>query len=80
MRKLVDKVGDGTETIDEMVEGKLPPALQKAIDKKKEQEGEKKVDEWISADGDRRRVAEKDNRKVKVEDVVRDMWKNATEV
>lgn len=69
-----------SELGEEVKEGKLPPALQKAIDKKKEQEGEKKVDEWISADGDRRRVAEKDNRKVKVEDVVRDMWKNATEV
>ena len=77
MRKLVDKVGDGTETIDEMVEGKLPPALQKAIDKKKEQEGAKKVDEWIKADGSRRRVAEKDQRKMKIEDVVRDMWQSA---
>lgn len=74
----VDKNYKGKD--EEVEEGKLPPALQKAIDKKKEQEGEKKVDEWISADGDRRRVAEKDNRKVKVEDVVRDMWKNATEV
>lgn len=66
---------------DEAVEeGKLPPALQKAIDKKKEKEEEEQVDEWIKADGTRRRVAEKDQRKVKVEDVVRDMWKNATEV
>jgi len=74
----VDKNYKGKD--EKVEEGKLPPALQKAIDKKKEQEGEKKVDEWISADGDRRRVAEKDSRKVKVEDVVRDMWKNATEV
>jgi len=49
-------------------------------DKKKEKEEEEQVDEWIKADGTRRRVAEKDQRKVKVEDVVRDMWKNATEV
>tara|TARA_B100001564_G_scaffold253020_1_gene215108 strand:- start:185 stop:1000 length:816 start_codon:yes stop_codon:yes gene_type:complete len=45
--------------------------------RKKEEVEEEHVDEWIKADGTRRRVAEKDQRKVKVEDVVRDMWQNA---
>jgi len=71
----VDKNYKGKD--EEVEEGKLPPALQKAIDKKKEKEEEEQVDEWIKADGTRRRVAEKDQRKVKVEDVVRDMWQNA---
>ena len=80
-KKFFDYVDKNYKGKDEAVEeGKLPPALQKAIDKKKEKEEEEQVDEWIKADGTRRRVAEKDQRKVKVEDVVRDMWKNATEV
>ena len=71
----VDKNYKGKD--EEVEEGKLPPALQKAIDKKKEEEGEKKANEWIEADGSRRRVSEKDQRKVKVEDVVRDMWEQS---
>ena len=36
-----------------------------------------KMQEWISAGGERRRVKEGDSRKVKVEDVVRDMWEQS---
>lgn len=36
-----------------------------------------KMQEWISAGGERRRVKEGDSRKIKVEDVVRDMWEQS---
>ena len=41
---------------------------------------EKKIDEWIAADGSRRRVHEKDKRKCKnVMDSYRNMWEDAIE-
>ena len=56
IRKEVDKVGDGTEAVEEGYKSQ-------------------KMQEWISANGERRRVKEGDSRKskIKVEDVVRDM-------
>ncbi len=51
------------------------------IDKnwKGKKEDVSKMQEWISANGDRRRVKEQDKRKYKVEDVVRDMWETASQ-
>ena len=60
IRKEVDKVGDGTEAVEEGYKSQ-------------------KMQEWISANGDRRRVKEQDKRKYKVEDVVRDMWETASQ-
>ena len=45
------------------------------------EELEKSVDEWIAADGSRRRVHEKDKRKKKnVMDSYRSMWEDAVEI
>ena len=62
IRKEVDKVGDGTEAVEEGYKSQ-------------------KMQEWISANGERRRVKEGDSRKskIKVEDVVRDMWETASQ-
>ena len=39
-----------------------------------------KMQEWISACGERRRVKEGDSRRTKVEDVIRGMWEESAEV